>query len=63
MTGLEHTFIATTMLACAYYAGRHYGIKQGRIEGVSKTFELMSDEEIERITEEISERIKEENDG
>lgn len=63
MTGLEHTFIATAMLACAYYAGKYFGVRQGRIEGVAKTFDLMSDKEIERISEEIMQSLKEENDG
>ena len=63
MTGLEHTFIATTMLAIAFYAGKYFGVRQGRIEGVAKTFDLMSDKEIERISEEIMQSLKEENDG
>jgi hypothetical protein len=29
MTGLEHTFIAITMLATSYYAGRYVGVKAG----------------------------------
>jgi len=61
MTGLEHTFIATGLLFISYYAGRFIGIKHGRIQGVSRTFDLMSDEEIERITLRVSKELKEED--
>jgi len=30
MTDLEHTFIAVTMLAVSFYAGRYVGVRIGR---------------------------------
>ena len=55
MTCLEHTFIAVTMLAVSFYAGRYVGVKEGMSDvwqsllHVFKAKEIQVDDDLNMI--------------